>query len=74
MHLGGAKISECGCNIELTELREVVADIADMTGSAGYVAFKNQWLKAVDELKAKRDYFIANFSKFFEETENESHE
>lgn len=28
----------------------------------------------VDELKAKRDYFIKNFSKFFEETQEAKHE
>lgn len=40
-----------GCNIELQELRDVVADIDDMTESADYRDFKNQWQKAVEVQK-----------------------
>lgn len=40
-----------GCNIELLELRNVVADIDDMTESADYRAFKDQWRKAVEVQK-----------------------
>lgn len=40
-----------GCHLELQELRDVVADIDDMTESADYKAFKEQWRKAVEVQK-----------------------